>query len=234
MFDRFLFSSTLICLVFLVSCSIKERKPVIESKGGVVGIVGYGSLISLQSMEETLGHKYRDSIYLVHLDGFKREWTDLTLTNEFTDASKYDFYYVEDRDSIPVDGMISLNLSQEESGRINGVLYFVSKQDLSKFDERESGYQRVDVTKRIVEFNVHNSIVYTYQTMPYRLYKKSISSPKKYVILKEYTDLVYHACDSIGKSFREEFDETTTPYDTLLKIGSIVQKKKTDGSHVHN
>ena len=36
---------------------------------GSAGIIAYGSLISLTSMEQTLGHKYQGPVNQVHLTG---------------------------------------------------------------------------------------------------------------------------------------------------------------------
>jgi len=60
--------------LLLLTCNNIEKKPTIKIDKGLVGMIGFGSLMSLQSMESTLQRKYDDSIYLVHLQGFQREW----------------------------------------------------------------------------------------------------------------------------------------------------------------
>ena len=47
----------------------------LEIPPGFAGIVAYGSLISLPSMEQTLGHKYDGPVREIHLRGWERAWT---------------------------------------------------------------------------------------------------------------------------------------------------------------
>lgn len=216
-------------LIFsLTACSTGKGKLSIKSKEGYFGLVGYGSLISLQSMEETLGRRYQDSIYLVHLDGYKREWTDFSVVDDSPSAQENDYFYMEGNDTVHLAGIISLNISAaDKNSKMNCVLYLVTKDDLVRFDERESGYQRIDVTSEIEEFDFKETKVYTYQTLSQPDFT-TYTTPKAYVIPQEYIDLVYHACDSIGNVFRMEFDESTVPYAPRLKVGKIEKKKRID------
>ena len=66
---------TIICLILLSAYCITQQKDTIKIQEDFVGMVGYGSLMSLKSMESTLGHQYSDSSYLIHLKGFIRAWT---------------------------------------------------------------------------------------------------------------------------------------------------------------
>ncbi|MFA5818270.1 MAG: hypothetical protein WC854_03220, partial [Bacteroidales bacterium] len=52
--------SALILFLFAISCLNEKKKDTIEIKEGFVGMIGYGSLMSLKSMEQTLGHKYKN------------------------------------------------------------------------------------------------------------------------------------------------------------------------------
>lgn len=75
----------LFLIIFLSSkVSFAQKKQIIEIKEGYSGMIGYGSLMSLESMEQILGHKCEDSIYQVHLKGFIREWSFLQLINDPT------------------------------------------------------------------------------------------------------------------------------------------------------
>lgn len=186
-----------------------------------MGLIGYGSLVSLQSMEETLGHKYEYASYLVHVEGFRREWSDYSKIVEDEDGQS--FFYLEGKDTIPVEGIISLNLAPKEGYRINGILYLVKREELVKFDERESGYFRVDVTDKISDYRIKGSKVYTYESEA-RIDPKE--SRESYVIATEYNDLVNSACDSIGAEFRKEFDLTTIHPDSLIRIRTIIRKKQ--------
>ena len=213
--------STSAILLFLFWSCQNNGKTTITLDDEFVGLIGYGSLISLQSMEETLGHRYQYASYLVHMDGFRREWSDYSKIVEEEDGQS--FFYLEGKDTISVDGIISLNIAPKEDYRINCVLYLVKREELVKFDERESGYFRVDVTDKISDYQIKGSKVYTYES-------KTMIDPKEskesYVITTEYNDLVNFACDSIGAEFRKEFDLTTIRPDSLIRIRSIIQRKQ--------
>lgn len=203
-----------------LSCQ-NNGKTTITIDDEFVGLIGYGSLISLQSMEETLGHKYEYTSYLVHVEGFRREWSDYSKIVGEEDGQIY--FYLEGKDTIPVEGIISLNLTPKKGYSINGILYLVKREELVKFDERESGYFRVDITDKISDYRITGSKVYTYESSTVIGHKESRAS---YVITSEYNDLVNFACDSIGPEFRKEFDLTTIRPDSLIRIRSIIQQKR--------
>ena len=212
-----LFATSLPFLIlFLCSTSgfTKKRKSTIEIPKGSAGIIAYGSLISLPSMEQTLGHKYEAPIHEVHLTGYERVWTCVRPWNDplatTAGAKKFDAYILRGTERVPILGAAELNLYPKKKGRINGVLYLITNEDLLRFDKRESGYRRVDVTDKIEEFRFRGGKVYVYEGLPGRAGE---SSPKKgtYILIKEFVDLVMGACDAIGKNFRDEFERTTKP-----------------------
>ena len=47
-------------LMLFSACCIAQQKDTIRIQEGYAGMVGYGSLMSLKSMESTLGHQYSD------------------------------------------------------------------------------------------------------------------------------------------------------------------------------
>ena len=218
----------LILIVSFTSCSTKMKKPVIEIKENEVGMIGYGSLLSLKSMESSLGRKYTDSVYQIHLLGYQREWT-WSIPNDDKNFSEEhlntDGFYVEGNDTIPFKKRVYLNIRVEEATKMNCMLYIISKEELLKFDKREIGFQRLDVTDKIEELNFKGGKVYVYQASP--AYGGQPSSDRKInVISKTYIDLVSHACDSLGAEYKKEFDATTIPYDPNIVAEKIFWLKK--------
>ena len=216
-----IFTLAFILPLILTSC-LTEKKKTIEIKEGLVGIIGYGSLMSLKSFEQTLGHKYTDSIYQVHLNDYSREWSYFLPINDpkssSTDSLKYYGFILQNNDSIPFDGIINLNISPKEKSKINCILYLITTDELLNFDKREFGYQRVDVTDKIVEYSFKESKIYVYVHMPDPQAK---FDETKYILIKDLMDLITNACDSIGMNFRKEFDNSTLPYP-----GQIVSYQK--------
>jgi hypothetical protein len=211
-------ASLLFLILFLFSifgCAAK-RKSTLEIPEGFSGIIAYGSLISLPSMEQSLGHRYEGPLHEVHLTGYERVWTCVRPWNDplatAAGAKKFDAYILRGTERVPILGAAELNLYPKKKGRINGVLYLITDEELLRFDEREWGYRRVDVTDKIEEFRVRGGKVYVYEGLPG---SPSDSSAEKgaCILIKGFLDLVTNACDSRGKNFRKEFDRTTRPYE---------------------
>jgi hypothetical protein len=212
-----------------ISCMIEKEKTTIEIKEGLVGMIGYGSLMSLQSMEQTLGHKYTDSAYQIHVVDYIRGWTYFRPINDpqvtSTEGFKYYGFLLQNNDSIPFDGMVNLNIGTKKGSRMNCILYLITQEDLNKFDKREIGYQKVDVTDKIEEYNIKGGKVYVYEHVPDQQHESSFDG-KSYILVKEYVDLITQACDTIGKDFRAEFDKSTTPPTSqIVSYKKIVWKK---------
>lgn len=192
-------------------------------------MIGYGSLISLPSMEQTLGHKYEGPIHKIHLADYERDWTCLRPNNDpraiSAGAEKVNAFFMRDDQRIPFIGTVSLNIHPKKDGRINGILYQLAEGELPRFDKREYGYRRVDVSDKIEEFRIRGGKVYAYEGLPGGA---EGASPEegKYILVKEFVDLVATACDAMGKDFRSEFDKSTRPpaYE-VVPLGMIVWGK---------
>jgi len=205
-----------LAVLFLIGIpdSAAKGKSTLEIPKGFAGIVAYGSLISLPSMEQTLGHEYEGPVYEVHLTGYERVWTCVRPFNSpqaaTAGAKKIKAYLLRNTERVPVLGTAELNLYPKKRGRINGVIYLVTDEELRKSDQREWGYRRADVTDRIEEFRFRGGRVYVYESLSGSLPAPS-AEKETYVLIKEFLDLVTGACDARGEDFRNEFDKTTKP-----------------------
>jgi hypothetical protein len=203
---------TIICLILLSAYCITQQKDTIKIQEDFVGMVGYGSLMSLKSMESTLGHQYSDSSYLIHLKGFIRAWTSYRpLNNPMANDPKAPQFYgfiLQNNDSIPFDGIVQLNVESQENSKINCILYLISKEDIINFDKREIGYERIDVTDRVEEYTITGGRVYVYQQAP-NYYDKTTLNLAKFILIEDYVNMITQICDGIGENFRIEFDKST-------------------------
>jgi len=185
-----------------------------EIPKGLVGIIAYGSLISLTNMEQTIGHKYQGPINQIHLTGYERAWICVRHWNDsqatVAGAKKLDAYILRGTEHVSILGAAELNLYPKKKGKVNGILYLITDEELPGLDKREWGYRRVDVTDKIEEFEFRGGKVYVYEGPPERT---DSSSTRKgtYILIKEFADMVTSACDAIGKNFRNEFDKSTRP-----------------------
>jgi hypothetical protein len=200
-------------LIMGVRDSTAKSRETLKIPEGYAGIVAYGSLISLPSMEKTLGHKYEGVLHEVHLTGYERVWTCVRPFNSpqaAAETQKIEAYLVRDAKRVPVLGAAELNLYPNKKGRINGVLYLVTDEEMRKSDQREWGYRRVEVSAAIEEFRFRGGKVYVYESRSRPLPVPS-SETGTYVLIKEFLDLVTGACDTRGEDFRNEFDQSTKP-----------------------
>lgn len=200
-------------LYSLSACAAK-RKSIIEIPEGLSGIVAYGSLMSLPSMEQTLGHKYQGPIHRIHLTGYEREWVCVRPFNDpranSADVDRIEAFFLRGNERVPFGGTAELNIHPTKKGRINAILYLISNADMIGLDKREWGYRRVDVTEKIEEFKFRGGNVYVYEGVPGRS-DGSSSEQGTYLLIKEFADMVTGTCDAIGKEFRDEFDKSTRP-----------------------
>ena len=107
--------------------------------------------------------------------------------------------------------------------RINCVLYFISPEEMAGFDKREWGYERIDVTDVIQEYDFTGGRVYAFQALPEYTYQPELDQ-KGSILDKAYVEKITTACDSIGKDFRNEFEETTYPYNPYI-VAPVIWKK---------
>ena len=215
--------------VAFLGCQESNKKDVLVIPQGKVGMIGYGSLSSLQSIEEVLGRKYQDSIYLVHLDGFQRSWNFAGANNDPLlppELLKYDSFYIKNNDTIPFQKTLFLNIIENKEVQLNCILYFVTPQELAMFDEMELGYTRIDVTDNISEFEFKNGVVYAFKALPEYEYDAANDSVNS-ILEKSYVDLVLAAYDARGISYRQEFDNTTTLLDSNL-VAPVIRIKVRD------
>ena len=233
MASRYPVQTLLILAQFLSSMlmfgCVAIRKNTLDMPEGFVGIIAYGSLISLPSMEQTLGHKYDGPIHEAHLKGYERMWTCVRPFNDpqaiAAGAEKIGVYFLRGAERVPIIGAAELNIYPKEKGRINGILYLITDEELLSLDKRERGYRRVDVTDRIEELRFRGGRVYVYEGLPGSAMAAS-SDKGTFVLIKEFLDLVTGACELRGKAFRDEFDKSTKPCTfPVLSYKNIVRDK---------
>ncbi|PXX31782.1 gamma-glutamylcyclotransferase [Arenibacter sp. ARW7G5Y1] len=203
-----------------------NKKSTIKIPEGKVGMIGYGMLSSLKSVEEVLGKKYQDSIYLVHLKCLQRAWNFVAPNNDPNFPAEYINYEsnsFENSSTIAYEKSIFLNIIENKDIRLNCTLYFVTPEELALFDEFELGYSRIDVTDRVEEYNFINGIIYAYKALPAYEFDPEMDRDKS-IVEKGYLDLVLATYDTMGIMHRREFDHSTIPPDPTL-VATVIPKK---------
>jgi len=222
---RFPGISIFVSILFLSVLSGCAKKSTLEIPEGLTGVFAYGSLISQTSMEQSLGHEYERPSYEAHLNGYEREWR---CVRHWRSGPRPIYAHIlRGTDSVPILGAAELDLSPKEEGRINGILYLLTGEELESIDQREWGYQRVDVTDEIEEFRIRGARVYVYASPP-----SSTPSPAEEegicILIKGFLDMVTNACDSRGTALRE--DELTPEVDPPIRgLSPVVERSSAPG-----
>lgn len=170
-------------------------------------IFGYGSLVSKQSTERTLGRKLEEKTSdYCGLKGYRRIWNFkarvmTTLNEEIINA-------------------VFLNIMPCSSeGTINGFLFKVDKQELDKLKKRERNYDCVDVTDSIFDHKIslENHKVFTFSCVDDQYLSKP-GDPTCFV-LKNYDLLVNEAFKKVSESYHREYEETTVQHNYDFALG---------------
>jgi hypothetical protein len=168
-------------------------------------IFGYGSLVSVEDVARTLG-RAPSLIHPVTLKGWVREW------GVVIDNTKAEHRCVRLADGRIAPGYIAvLNVRLPAAGERptdpNGVLFEVTEADLRKIDERETHYERLDVTDSVV--NKPTGTIYAYTGHDrFLLAAKAWSD---IVIPGAYHDLVERGFASLGPKMSREYLSSTLP-----------------------
>ena len=220
-------SLALLCSTLLYShCTSSGKKPILEIEKGKVGMIGYGSLMALESMESTLERKYDDSVYMVHLDGYIREWNYAGSNKDpqhHEEMLKYDGFYIRGEDTLLFEKSMFINITPKSGSRMNCVLYLITPEELDGFDRRELGYERIDVTDQLSDYKVIGGKVFAYRAMSDYVFNPTTDSETS-IIDQAEIDLIERACTSLGETFKMEYNSSTRPPNPDL-IAPVIWKK---------
>lgn len=187
----------------------------IRLEDGEVGIFGFGSLLSVNSLEKTLGRRYQKPSLICTITGWKRRW-NITEPNEHIYAVGATGRFFPDR-------ILFLNIEPLPGQVLNGVLLFIKEKELPVLDHRESVYNRIDITDQINEITLERGSVYTYVGMAEHV-DEQIDSPRKAAVQQSYLDTIEQALQLHGRSFRETYEASTEPVPEDLVIHDRVSR----------
>ncbi len=164
-------------------------------------IFGYGSLINTQSRNTTAGAAMPAlPVRVSAAFGYLRTWNDRSPS-----------------------GFTALGLRKpllgESASTINGVLYPVQGDDMTKFDGREEGYARVEVPMEDIEAVSWQSLpvgahVWVYiPAKPSGVPGEGLPEPDAaFPMLESYVDVVLEGAMEYGPDFARELIETTADW----------------------
>lgn len=170
---------------------------------------GYGSLINMNENYELTNHLTKQ-IYPVKVKNLSREWNIHGICSESNQGNQTYFGVIDD-----------------EKSWCNGILFFVSDEEMKLLDSREKYYVKKYINKTDIEFynpnhmetvnhflsleGVDNIIYYhtdpKYQGIPDALYPVS----------KEYIKICFDGCEKISEEFKKDFIIMTKGWDMAIK-----------------
>ena len=187
---------------------------VIRLERGQTALFGYGSLLSIPSLESTLGREYTGPFVPSRLTGWRRTW-DAALPNTT-------FYTETPEGRLYPRSILYLNVRRQRGSVMNGMVFVVNPTELAAYDKREWVYERADVTADL-DVRVEGGHAFTYVCRPeYR--RSSVRLRTEAAVLATYVDVVQNGLAQLGAQFREEYDRSSDPVPQHLVIGDRIER----------
>ena len=175
-------------------------------------LIGYGSLLSIESMQRTLGEQYTGPFHLVRLHGWQRGW-DVQMPNTR-------WRYRDGQRIVTPEHVVYLNVRRAADRHINAALFVVTRDALAMFDQREWIYDRVDVTGAIENVTIVGGTAWMYVARPEHM-SSAPPPPPKSIIRRSYLDILASAHITLGDDFRREYEATTDAVRPELVVDDI-------------
>jgi hypothetical protein len=164
-----------------------------------LAVFGYASLVSPASAAATLGREVEASDP-VRLRGWRRRWS----TFRDNAASEKTFARADDGSLPPWCLGLNVEPAPDELGP-NGVLLYLSPEEVERLDLREMRYDRVDVSDA-VEGAAPETTVFTYTAKPRQ---HAPEPPDGAVVISSYVAAVEAAFAALGDAQLALYRETT-------------------------
>jgi len=187
----------------------RTEAPVVRLPPGQVALFGYGSLFSIRSLERTLGRHYEGPYVTCAVRGWRRTW-DIAMPNSR-------FYWETESGKTYPRSIIYLNVHRDPGRLLNGVLFVVDPRDLANFDQRESIYDRVEISSELERVRVESGPAYVYAGRPEYLVE-NVQSPEIAAVRATYVEILEDGLRAHGPQFRAEYEASSDPAPGWLVI----------------
>jgi cation transport regulator ChaC len=174
---------------------VTER--VLHLKDDEAALFGYGSLISIPSMERSLGRSYDGPFIVCVLEGWRRAW-NIAMPNRI-------FYFETPSGAFYPERIVYLNIEPDPGTSLIGTLFVIKQSDVDAFDRREWIYYRLDATAQFRDITVCGGSVYVYVgKAEYRIPR--IETPRVAAVRRSYLRILDTGFVSLGDDFRVAFE----------------------------
>ena len=187
-----------------------EQTTIIRLSEGEHALFGYGSLLSPESLERTLGRRYTGPFAVTGLRGWRRTW-DIAMPD-----TRFHFQDTDGAWVVP-ERILYLNVQPDDSCSINGVIFVVNENELADYDRREWIYDRVAVNDRLEDVRIEGGSAWVYVAKPEFLLAPP-ESPHKGAVRQTYLNFLADGHSRLGEEFRQRYYESTDPVPQHLVV----------------
>lgn len=179
---------------------------------GEHAVFGYGSLLSIESLEKTLGRSYTGPFLVCDLVGWRRRW-NVAMPNTT-------FVYRDRGGWVTPEHIFYLNVERSDAAHVTGILFVVTAEELARFDQREWIYDRVDVTTQLPHVRLEGGSAWVYCGKPpfVRPHPPSASAG---AIRRTYLKILDAGHHDLGEAFAKAYAATTDAVPPHLVVDDV-------------
>jgi len=190
-----------------------EAPSAIELSPSEHAVFGYGSLLSLTSLERTLGRTYRGPLVVCDLVGWHRSWNAAMPNSTFIFQDHLGKWTTPEH-------ILYLNIVPSASHRVNGVLFVVSDAELEALDKREWIYKRLPVNDLLRGVSVLKGTAWAFVARPEYLLTPP-ADPRQAAVRRTYVDILTASKTSLGAAFVANYDSSSDPIPPGLLVNDF-------------
>ncbi len=187
--------------------------PTISLRSGETAIIGYGSLLSMQSLSASLKRPYNGPFYTCRLAGWRRSW-DASMPNEA-------FYYLDQGARIYPEQILYLNARPDPTAMMNCVVYVLPQHELAVIDQREWIYRHRVVTEELREVRIAGGEAIVYVADGQHTCRGA-SERHRSAIRASYVRILDEALARMPDAFRDEYARTSDSLPGGLVIEDVL------------
>jgi hypothetical protein len=180
-------------------------------------IVGYGSLLSIGSVSQTLKREYDGPFVACRVAGWRRSW-DVWMPNAA-------FYYLEGGERIYPDKIVYLNVRPNAGTLLNGILFVARAAELEAMHRREWIYAPADVGVNLQGVRLDRGKAIMYVAKNEHLLSGA-PTRREAAIRQSYLRILEHGLRQAPATFRAEYEATTDPVPTHLVIDDSIDPSR--------
>jgi hypothetical protein len=192
---------------------------VLRLGGRETAVVGYGLLLSRDTVDKTLRRRYEGPFVRCRLAGWRRTW-NASMPNAA-------FYLEEGSGRVYPARILYLNAHRDREASINCSVFVVDNDDLEALDSREWIYDRVPVTEGLRGLRLEGGEAVIYTCKQEHLVEPG-TDPGELAVRQSFLWLLEGVLDGVDPDVRSEFLSTTDPVPEHLVVGDKLDPERSD------